>query len=307
MTLGHATARELAPWDVRLAGGTVVGRGGYELKVDREDYQKVEWLLKYTALNTKGEPMGDAANIARIWREGTALKFQWDENAPKPSAAKLLDCIMTVDVDGLMKKVVFVEPVMVEPIVVDLKTATSKPIPIELANVPDKSRLRFEVTRIEGLPQQLQKKPAEPVPAGETQIVGVTCVDFHSNHLPGVGWEFRLIAGRSGLILNRRTIIGQQILGQTFAMCPAPADANQQLEAAKKKLAEAAKRPAARSVPLWLSSSAVSPSSSGRLPSSTRPTVKRKSTTASIWMWTVSRSTWLAPSRQRVSSRHGCR
>jgi hypothetical protein len=150
-----------AAWELELAGGDKVLKGNRQfLPLQRgEEDGKPTWPVQVSAATAGGEP----ADVAKFWREGQSLHFQWLEDRPATVANQLRLCILNVRLEsGEARPLALFLPQAAKPaeLILD-RTATVTQVP--LAWLPETSRLRFQITKLEGL-QDYVINPAEPVP-----------------------------------------------------------------------------------------------------------------------------------------------
>jgi serine/threonine protein kinase len=233
VTFGAVTAREMAPWDIYLAGGLFGGAKGGRMEFKRENYDEDDWDLLFTPI-IRGEPSENPDKLGRAWREGDDLKFQWNEGTDVKSAGLLRFCMMTVNVDGQEHNVSFLRTKQVEPIAIALG-ARPKPLNLDITNIPEPEKLRFEIQMPKGgsLPGA-QQEPNAPVPVGKDVFLGVGWQDYHKNQQKGVVWQFKVTSSaRTGLRLEQALVVAPP--ANIVALCPLPPDRRKQLEDVIKK------------------------------------------------------------------------
>jgi len=228
VTFGSVTARELAPWDIYLAGGLFEGAKGGRMEFKRENYDQDDWDLLYTPI-VRGEPAKKSDKLGRAWREGDDLKFEWIEGADVKIAGLLKFCMMTVNVDGQEHSVSFFQTKQVEPIAIALGSRP-KPLNFEVTGIPQLEKLRFEIQMPKGDSLAgAQQEPNAPVPVGKDVFLGVGWQDYHKNPQKGVVWQFKVTSSaRTGLRLEQALVVAPP--SKIVALCPLPAERRKQLE-----------------------------------------------------------------------------
>ncbi len=169
-------------WQMLLLGGDLFLRGGRKFTLARTeaDSSKAAWLIQNE---------GDTSEkVARLWREGENLKFQWDA-AAGVSANFLRNCIVQVRVKGDSRYLALTAPVKAEPVILDLIRGQSDST-AGIKWAPDDDLLRFKFEKLEGI-ERAVFVPSEPV-APKTQVaLNVVYRDKHENDTTAV--TFRVL------------------------------------------------------------------------------------------------------------------
>jgi hypothetical protein len=196
LSMGPIEAPDDAKIELYLLGGEEALKGDQKFTLAAEAGSTASWLVQLDAAEAGG---GRAVSpAAKVFRAGKELSFQWADEARSASANYLRNCILQVRLDGESKYLQLAEPVISEPIILDLvggranQTATMKWL-------PDVERLRIAIIGIEGR-KDFSTQPEEPV-APKTPIGLVfTRRDRHGNS--SVGVQFRIMPGMKRTALN---------------------------------------------------------------------------------------------------------
>ena len=148
------------PWQLELFDGENVLRGNRQLVMEaKEENGKATWVVQLSAAMPGKDPT--LTEIARFWRQGEALWFQWAERPPI-AANQLRLCRLKVTAGGKDRVVPLFQPVRLEPIVLDLDRGSGLS-PTRLAWLPDSSKIHLQVTGVEGLKDYVIA-PTDPFP-----------------------------------------------------------------------------------------------------------------------------------------------
>lgn len=162
-----------AAWELELVDGDKVLKGNRQFLLQRrEEDGKPTWPVQVSAATAGGEPV----DVAVFWREGQSLQFQWLEERPTTVANQLRLCTVNVRLEsGEARSLALFRPQAAKPaeLILD-RTATVTQVP--LAWLPDPSRLRIQITKLEGL-QDYTINPAEPVPHNGKVAISFTRKD----------------------------------------------------------------------------------------------------------------------------------
>jgi serine/threonine protein kinase/outer membrane biosynthesis protein TonB len=187
-------------WQMLLVGGDKVLKGGrtFVLARTETDTAKAAW-----SIDLSGSSSGGQEKIARVWRQGENLRFQWNDEAPGASANYLRNCFLQVRVSGESRYLALTEPVQAEPIQLDLLRGQSN-ASVGIKSAPDNDMLRFKFTGVEGI-KKVRFDPAEPV-APKTQVaVHFVYTDRYENDINAVTFGILTTARRSSLSLTMRS------------------------------------------------------------------------------------------------------
>ena len=169
-------------WQMLLVGGDLFLRGGRKFTLARteNDSAKAAWLIQNE---------GDTSEkVARLWREGETLRFQWDA-AAGVSANFLRNCFLQVRVKGESRYLALTAPVKAEPVILDLIRGQGDSS-AALKWIPDDDLLRFKFDKLEGV-ERAVFAPSEPV-APKTQVaLNVVYRDKYENDTNAV--VFRVV------------------------------------------------------------------------------------------------------------------
>lgn len=194
LTLAAVRGPTDANWQMLLVGGDKVLKGGrtFVLARTETDAAKAAW-----SIDLSGSASGEQEKIARVWRQGENLRFQWDDEAPGASANYLRNCFLQVRVSGESRHLALTEPVQAEPIQLDLVRGQSN-ANAAIKWAPDSELLRFKFTKVDGI-EKVRFEPAEPV-APKTQVaMHFVYTDRYDNDINAVTFGILPTASRSSL------------------------------------------------------------------------------------------------------------
>ncbi len=206
----HGTAD--VNWQLILVGGDRFLKGGrkYVLARTEQDAAKAQWVVQ---LAEGGSDKG-GENLARLWRDGEILKFQWDAKAPGAQANYLRNCMLQVRVGGDGRHLALTEPIKAEPVVLDLmRGQASSNVAIKWAPGEELLRFRFEK------PQEFEKavfQPADPVPPKTEVFLNFVYTDRNKNDTNAVSFRITPRFTRSSLSLDVR--LHPETASRTFKM-----------------------------------------------------------------------------------------
>ena len=136
--------------------------------------------------------------MARIWRDGATLMFQWTEGAPANLANCLRNCVLQVQVAGETRKLLLLQTRQIEPVLINLERAAARGS-TTLNWLPETDKLRVEITKVEG-GKDYKLVPSEPSPPKTRLTLTFPRKDRHNNEQPGV--EFKGTCTVRGSKLN---------------------------------------------------------------------------------------------------------
>jgi len=186
-TIGTIRTGPDVEWQLYLLGGKTAAKKNREFVLDQEESNaaKASWMVRFETASASGDP--SAEDVARIWREGAALRFQWVEE-PSSSANYLRNCILHARVEGESKYVALTQPKQVEPIAIDLERPLVNAI-VPVKWLPGGGGLRVEITEVEGRKGHALE-PAEPAEPKGPIALGFPRTDMDGNTADSV--VFRL-------------------------------------------------------------------------------------------------------------------
>ncbi|MCS7236913.1 MAG: protein kinase [Thermoguttaceae bacterium] len=209
--LGRVGGPPEAKWQLILLGGDRAYRKGWQFTVHEllggEGGQS--WLVQLEpGLSGKTQ----ASPVAKIWREGVRLYFQWDAQAPLPQANYLRNCLLQVRVDGANRLLRLRQPVRVEMPALDFDRAAIS------VNLPAKwlpeDFLLWELVGLDEYGQSIQAQDKLPAaPQGNFNLF-VVRKDRDGNTQPGAA--MRVIFSSSSRGLTARLILD----ADTFRVIP---------------------------------------------------------------------------------------
>lgn len=202
--LGKVFTAPESGWQLTLYGGESALRNlrgstrQFLLQEKETDPSKASWIVQL-----EEKPAGAEAkqtDVAKLWRDGDALKFQWVDGADPTSANFLRNCVLEVRADAKSAYVQLVTTKVVEPIVIDLYKGTGKAsAPCEF--LPDPAKLRVEVLKVEGR-QGYTLEPAEPTEPKTPILLSFVRKDADGNEPDKVEFQIKCTAKGSGLSLE---------------------------------------------------------------------------------------------------------
>jgi serine/threonine protein kinase len=165
---------------------------------EETDPAKATWGVKLEEKSIDGS--AKHSEVARFWREGDSLKFQWAQGAEADSANYLRNCVLEVRADGKSATLPLVKPKVVEPLAIDLYKGVARlSIPAEF--VPDPSKLRVQITKVEGR-QGYTLEPSEPAEPKTPILLSYVRKDRDGNEPEKVEFQIRCNARATGLGLE---------------------------------------------------------------------------------------------------------
>ncbi len=151
-----------------LLGGDNAVRGSRKFSMEEVEGGK-EWRTYLESKSRTGEP-AKRVPIARILRKGPMLGFEWAKGVERETANSLLNCGLSISVDGESHFLPLARPQVVEPVVVDLDTGASRNN-YTVESLPKRESLRLEIVRLEGGFRKSQRNPGSPlIPSGVCEI-----------------------------------------------------------------------------------------------------------------------------------------
>ena len=196
LSMGPINAPDNANVQLYLLGGDEALKGDQKFTLAAEEGSKASWLIQLDAAETGGERV--VSPVAKVSRAGKGLSFQWADEARSTSANYLKNCILQVRLDGESKYLRLGEPVIAEPIILDLVGGRANQM-ATMKWLPDIERLRIAIIGIEGRKDFLTQ-PEEPVPPKTPIELVFTRRDRHGNS--SVGVQFRIMPGMKRMAVN---------------------------------------------------------------------------------------------------------
>jgi len=195
-TLGRIRTAPDVAWQLYLLGGPTAMKKGraFTLKQDQTEAAKASWHVQLETSAGSGDPTVE--DMAKIRRDGDALKFQWADGAPS-SANYLRNCILQARVEGQSKYVTLNTPKTLEPIPIDLEMgATSVKLPVKW--LPDAGTLRVEITQVEGR-EGHAVEPPEPADPEDPLLLTFPRTNRHGNTVDRVAFRMNFTPRASGV------------------------------------------------------------------------------------------------------------
>jgi serine/threonine protein kinase len=185
-TIGQVHSAADVPWQLYLLGGNVAFKRNrtFVLKEGEAGAAQATWLVE---LESESAASGAAPEaVARIWRDGESLMFQWAERAPS-YANYLRNCVLQVRVEGESKYVALSTPKPLEPIDIDLdRGIVNAVLPVKW--LPDAGTLRVEIPKVEGREGHVLE-PAEPAEPRKPIELSFPRTDRHGNTVDRVAFR----------------------------------------------------------------------------------------------------------------------
>ena len=198
MNLGPIHGPADVNWQLLLLGGDKFLKGGRKFVLARteQDVAKAEWSIQLSSgASEEGEK-----KLARLWRDGEVLKFQWDEKAPGALANYLRNCMLQVRAAGDSRYLALTQPVQAEPVVLDLIRGQGNSN-VALKWAPEEELLRIKFDKIEGV-EKAEFKPAEPVTPKTQVTLNFVYTDRYKNDTDAVTFRITPRINRSALGLD---------------------------------------------------------------------------------------------------------
>ncbi len=195
MDLGPIHGPADVNWQLLLLGGDKFLKGGRKFVLARteQDAAKAEWAIQ---LSSSASDEGEK-KLARLWRDGELLKFQWDEKASGALANYLRNCMLQVRAAGDNRYLALTQPVQAEPVVLDLiRGQGNSNVAIKWA--PEEELLRIKFDKIEGV-EKADFKPAEPVTPKTPVTLNFVYTDRYKNDTDAVTFRITPRVNRSAL------------------------------------------------------------------------------------------------------------
>jgi len=207
-------------WQVWLHGGDAALKSPrnmtreFVLQEKDTDAARLSWMA---VIEEKSGQDAKKSDVAKIWRDGDALRFQWAEGADPASANYLRNCLLEVRAQGKSVFLQLVTPKTVEPLVVDFtKAMSSQPAPVEY--LPDPARLRVEVS-VEGF-GNFKPELAEPGILKDPVKLNFPRRDRDGNVNDNLEFVIDFTAKRQGLTAEARVVQAQEKAGPAGARRP---------------------------------------------------------------------------------------
>lgn len=216
LVVGKVFTAPTSGWQLWLLGGDNALRSTRQvarqfiLEETESDPAKASWAVKLEEKPSGGE--AKQSDVAKLWREGDVLKFQWAEGADEAAANFLRNCILEVRADGKSAYVPMVKPKVVAPIEIDLQKGVAK-LSIQAEYVPDPTKLRVQITKVEGR-QGYTLEPSEPSEAKTPILLTYVRKDRDGNEPDKVEFQLKCTVKASGLGMDLNGfILGNQARG----------------------------------------------------------------------------------------------
>ena len=177
LSMGPINAPDDAAVQLQLLGGEDVLKGNQKFTLAAETGSKTSWLVQLDAAAAGGDRVVNP--VARVSRAGKGLAFQWADEAKSTPANHLRNCILEVRLGADIKYIRLAEPVLSEPILLDLVGGRAN----QMATVkwlPDNEKLRVAIIGVEGR-KDIVVQPGEPVPLKTPIELVFTRKDRHGN------------------------------------------------------------------------------------------------------------------------------
>ncbi|NLY03135.1 MAG: protein kinase [Rhodopirellula sp.] len=192
--LGKIQTAADVPWQVALVGGesAIKKSRQYLLEAKEADPAKASWSVKLQTSITGSAPQVE--DVAKLWRDGQSLMFQWADGIAAGEANYLRNCLLQIGAEGGSRMVTLLSPLAVEPVPLDLERGSAKAgYPIKW--LPEGEALKVEITGVEG-PKDYRLDPAGPF-APKTPVHLV--VDMEGRDDVGVKFRILFATPRSGV------------------------------------------------------------------------------------------------------------
>ena len=231
LSMGSIDAPDTKKIELFLLGGDDAIKGDRKFTMAAESDSKASWMVQLDAAEAGGKRV--ISPVAKVSREGKGLLFQWADEAQSVSANYLRNCILQVRLDAQNKYLRLGEPVIAEPIVLNLAGGRANQS-VALKWLPDTKRLRIAIVGVEGRTDFLTR-PEEPVPPKTRIALVFPRKDRHGNSAGGV--QFRITSGmrRAMVNLDVRLTVTPEIVGM-FKSYQASGYSIEQLGTAQDKL-----------------------------------------------------------------------
>jgi hypothetical protein len=202
--IGNIATGPKSGWQLWLLGGDNAVRNNRQanrqfiLKAKDTDQANANWLVQLEEESSGSEPQ--RSDVARFWREGDALKFQWIPGTAENPANYLRNCILEVWAEGKSTFLPLVATKLAEPIVIDLQKGVAK-VNIPADYVPDSSRLRLQVLKIEGR-EGYKLEPSGPVDLKTPIVLSYLRKDRDGNEPDKIEFQIKCIAKNTGFAVD---------------------------------------------------------------------------------------------------------
>ena len=207
LSLGTINAPDAADVQLLLLGGEDALKGDQKFTLSADTGSKASWLVQLDAAEAGG---GRAVSpVAKISLAGKGLSFQWAAEAKSASASYLKNCILHVRLGGDNKYLQLGEPVIAEPIILDLAGGRINQTAV-VKGLPDAKKLRIAILGIEGR-TDFATQPTEAVPPKTPIGVMFKRKDSHGNLWPGVQFQVIPATKRSSVAFDVRLAVTPDI------------------------------------------------------------------------------------------------
>ncbi len=160
--IGRIGGDPQAPWQLLLLGGDQAFRKGWTFVLWEAIATESEpsWIVE---LKTQVSGKPQTFPVAKFWREGSQLYFQWDSGAPYPQANHLRNCLLQIRVGSTSRVIRLREIVRAELPPLDLdRGSLIANIPVKW--LPEEQFLLWEIVGLEGFAGDVQSQEKLPAP-----------------------------------------------------------------------------------------------------------------------------------------------
>lgn len=238
--IGPVRAVGEAPLELALLGGeTALKSSGrqvraFVLRQKSPAAAESEWTVAYSE-ETKGQEQKNFTDVARFFREGDVLKFQWVEGADDSVANYFRNCVLQLRLGEASHSMPLTTPEVVKPLVIDLVRGGGS-ASIAVKWLPESDRLRIAVTKIEGRDGS-SVEPVDPAPPKTPLKLAFTRVEGTGQTSEAVAMRL-VFTPRTSFIDARLQLVApptfRPFQGQSTNILRAQAQGN--LEKVKKEL-----------------------------------------------------------------------
>lgn len=200
VTLGAVRGPATTKWQLLLVGGDKVMKGGRKFVVAQTemDAAKASW-----AVELEGGSDGGKEKVARIWRQGENLRFQWDDKASAGTANYFRNCFLLIRASGESQHLGLTKPVKAEPVTLDLLRGQGN-TNVAIKYAPDSDLIRFKFS-VSGI-KKVRFDPAEPVEPGTQTSMIFVYTDRYQNDNDAITYQIRPKARKTSLALDVRLV-----------------------------------------------------------------------------------------------------
>ena len=178
--IGRVGGDPNASWQLILLGGTQAFRKGvqfvlHEISIPGEP---PNWLVQLESTGVGGK--SQVVPVGKFTREGGRLYFQWDANAPYPTANYLRNCVLQIRVGSENRYVRLRQPAAVEVPPIELTRGVVN-IAVTAKWLPAEEFLAWELVGIDGVKVTPEVEPKLPAPPRGVFMVYVPRKDRDGN------------------------------------------------------------------------------------------------------------------------------